>query len=1612
MQRFRISGGLSIMAIAVGLLAILPTAPNALAEDSGGVPPREVGDIVVSDDGGVVRGDELVDQRTEYSRTFETSLPGVFATEVSTGPLHFEDSEGEWVGFDTDLSDEGPADGLAPVATDVPVEIATDAAAEQVASVEVAEGASVGFGFDGASEVPAEVEGDTAVFADVVPGVDLELTAQPGGVKEAIVLDSAAAPSSFEFPLALDGLSAQLGSDGSVEYRDGTGAMVAVTPAGYMEDSAFGPGVGVQSTGVAYSLMDRAGTTVLRVDLDEAWLTDPARVFPVVVDPTTSAVDPVAVDADDTYVLEGSSPTDRSAHTDLRVGDSGAGVARSYLHFSDLDDFDGMNVYDATLELTQFGANTCAAGAVEAYAVTDEWAGDEVLEFPGPVADPEAADLVAIDWHSGSTGFGAPSGCAASGTVQIHLTRGADNWTNGEWDNLGIMLAAADEETTNGYRRFHSADGTTAPVLQVLWSDPSIELADAPTVSGPFSPEGDLNSTSVVGSAIYDDPNEGDDGHVLYFVYQPDTYNFTVSAGAIVEPGQASEISGTLPWDTRFAMRAMALDGDTPYTGDHSSPLGPWVEFQARSVQITDPDLDQILFGDVTVTASAAVTTNLTSVQFLLDGTAVFTDTTAPYEMAGSSTGTTDGPHSLAARAQYSSGPTRTSATVPVTIDNGLNTQQRLQVDLATDHIDLDEFTEYGVKGLLNQDAIPTRYRSTAEPSVDPTAGVLSYLAHGWESIGSTTQDEIESFVTGSVSADDPLAGCVTDTVILEVLGYEIENTCAYSTDHFIIYYSLGGPHGVPTDDEDDNDRPDYIDEMAANLEDARDTYLGMGYELATGSNPLPVIVLDHRGVASPFGDEGLGHFIVVENEDRGSTYTARHELFHIAQYSYTSLYDLGSFVLDFDDFVDDRATTMWWLEASANWATHKAALDAGDPDGPLEYAASLDDLFAGPNRYFANFDSLSDSDLDALPRERSNARAYGSFIFAEWLEQRYGELFLFDIWDGIGEGGFDGREASEVIEDLLTDADSSIEEALPEFWLASYLFSNDSGLDIPYTYVDPHLDRTALDTLNWQEILAAEVPTQGDDFSGLARPARWSMPQLEGDGDPEEQSVRVEPGGSAFIDLEPEAALQGDLDLTIEVEDSEHLDKYRFSTVAYQPSTSADASGLPAVCQRFGEPAIETFESTEGVFEHRIQIDHRCPTATLAITNIDPNSGDDDGDGFVVTAEFNGTAPFSGIDLVSVDSDEHQGDDDSSQAAISPDGQSVVFASAATDLVDADVGDGVEIYRRQLASPFEDGTTELVSGGDDDVASDDSGYPVASEDGQVVAFASLDDDLDTTDEPSNGAQVYVADLGEDTIERVSLFEPVSGQLATASRPSISHDGRFVAYEGGAYTGLDRPGSPSGISAVYVYDRQEETTTCVSCVGFGVPTALSFDPDISSDGDLVVFSSTESTLVAGDTNGVRDVFTYDLSDDTVTRVSQAPAGGQATVASANPRTGYSGSGVFAYQQGTDIHVIRQGTGTFIIEDADLVDLAGNGIGAITYQIGDEIFQEWPVTTGDTPVPVAVGIGGDPNGTVTGGSLTYEGGGTAFTSAADNLVGSDTNDATDAFTRSLPFYYES
>lgn len=117
-----------------------------------------------------------------------------------------------------------------------------------------------------------------------------------------------------------------------------------------------------------------------------------------------------------------------------------------------------------------------------------------------------------------------------------------------------------------------------------------------------------------------------------------------------------------------------------------------------------------------------------------------------------------------------------------------------------------------------------------------------------------------------------------------------------------------------------------------------------------------------------------------------------------------------------------------------------------------------------------------------------------------------------------------------------------------------------------------------------------------------------------------------------------------------------------------------------------------------------------------------------------------------------------------------------------------------------------------------------------------------------------------------DVTERVSVDSAGVQGNADSRNPSISGDGRFVAFESNA-SNL----SPGG-TGIVLRDRQTGVTRFIS---------LGIAPAISADGRFVAFYSQEEDLVPDDTNGVRDAFVYDVQTGAFTRVSVDSNGNQA-----------------------------------------------------------------------------------------------------------------------------------
>src|SRR5439155_1190150 len=138
---------------------------------------------------------------------------------------------------------------------------------------------------------------------------------------------------------------------------------------------------------------------------------------------------------------------------------------------------------------------------------------------------------------------------------------------------------------------------------------------------------------------------------------------------------------------------------------------------------------------------------------------------------------------------------------------------------------------------------------------------------------------------------------------------------------------------------------------------------------------------------------------------------------------------------------------------------------------------------------------------------------------------------------------------------------------------------------------------------------------------------------------------------------------------------------------------------------------------------------------------------------------------------------------------------------------------------------------------------------------------------------------VFVHDRLTGTTERVSVDSAGTQGNSDSVDASISADGRFVAFYSSANNLV--PGDTNGAEDVFVHDRLTGTTERVSVDSAGTQgNSESFLPSISADGRFVAFYSDATNLVPGDTNGFEDVFVHDRLTGATERVSVASAGTQ------------------------------------------------------------------------------------------------------------------------------------
>src|SRR5581483_8950429 len=141
----------------------------------------------------------------------------------------------------------------------------------------------------------------------------------------------------------------------------------------------------------------------------------------------------------------------------------------------------------------------------------------------------------------------------------------------------------------------------------------------------------------------------------------------------------------------------------------------------------------------------------------------------------------------------------------------------------------------------------------------------------------------------------------------------------------------------------------------------------------------------------------------------------------------------------------------------------------------------------------------------------------------------------------------------------------------------------------------------------------------------------------------------------------------------------------------------------------------------------------------------------------------------------------------------------------------------------------------------------------------------------------TNGvSDVFVSQNG--TITRVSLGPNLTQADGPSFSPAISPDGQFVAFVSAADNLV--LGDTNGALDVFVYDRSASTATRVSVASDGTQAdGDSRSPSISIGGTAVAFTSSADNLVSGDANGANDVFVRTLGQTPSTLLVSVATGG-------------------------------------------------------------------------------------------------------------------------------------
>lgn len=528
---------------------------------------------------------EVLSDRTDWQQVFAEPGGGFSATE-SLVPQRVQEPDGSWTAVNTTLSVQ-PSGLVAPGAITTGLTLSDGGSGPLYTLSQGGTSLAVSWPF-GSLPVPS-LSGATATYSNVLPGVNLLVTALPTGVSDVVEVTSATAAANpdlakITFPVSASGLSVAAAASGLVTASDGSGNAVFTASPPQMWDSAGQQAPGAQAqpaspAAAAAGAVPGDHSAVMRVSAGQhsvsltpaaSVLSGRGVVYPVFIDPSWNGTkDGGATWSDAFFDTNGSDSADwefsSSQFGGIRVGaacdDTGCTTTtikvRSFLNFPVPSDstFANATYMDSQLQIDNTWSWTCNPpnGARTMYVYNTK---NNTKTTQSSVSSMTWENQPGEGTLQDSKAFEHGNNCS-SATVYLNTTKVAQQASANNWDHITLDLAASSTAESSydeySWKRF---DASTMQ-LQFYWRN----APDKPTSPGTQATFDAQNGTTVTAcSGSSSNPDWVNSNWTTWQANIDDKDRYSSN-------GTGGNLDGYFPWQNITAGNSGTLNADQDGSG-------------------------------------------------------------------------------------------------------------------------------------------------------------------------------------------------------------------------------------------------------------------------------------------------------------------------------------------------------------------------------------------------------------------------------------------------------------------------------------------------------------------------------------------------------------------------------------------------------------------------------------------------------------------------------------------------------------------------------------------------------------------------------------------------------------------------------------------------------------------------------------------------------------------------------------------------------------------------------------------------------------------------------------------------------------------------------------